>query len=711
MLRLGMDAARTFLQDLALVCCASAVVTVLFRRLGQPVVLGYLLAGILIGPHVAIPLVADSEHIHDLSELGVILVMFSIGLELSVARLLRVLPTTGVIGALEIGGMIWLGYSAGALLGWSWKECLFAGAMLSISSTVIVARVFAEQKVERRVTSLAFGILVVEDLAAVLLLAVLTALGTGQSISAGSLVETTGRLALFLIALLIVGFLVVPRAIRAISRLGSPETLLVASMGLCFGLALLAHTLGYSVALGAFLAGSLIAESGRHRQVAHLIAPLRDFFAAVFFVSVGMMVDPAVILAEWPVILLLTGIVIGGKIVFVSLGSFVSGMDLRRSIHAGMSLTQIGEFSFIMASVGVASGAAGSFLYPVAVAVAVITTFTTPWLVRASDPVSRAVERRLPAPVRTFVTLYEGWLAALRARLAGGQASAHAAKIRRWAVMLVLDAAVVAAIVVVASVAWPVLAGLVQRHAGAPPLLGGAVIVALALVLALPFARGVLRRARNLGVALAEAVVVPNSGAQAGRLDLGATPRRALVLSLQLGIVVLVGVPFLAVIQPFIPLLYVLPVLLAVVIAFGVVLWRSTTDLAGHVQAGAELVLEVLGRQRGHDEPSAGEQIDRLLPGLGPMAELRVGSHSPAAGLTLAELDLRGRTGAIVLAIVRGEQGIVNPTGREALAAGDLLALFGTEDAIAAATALLGDADQSSNQSANQSSVSSGRLA
>ncbi|HWN67387.1 MAG TPA: TrkA C-terminal domain-containing protein, partial [Haliangium sp.] len=267
---------------------------------------------------------------------------------------------------------------------------------------------------------------------------------------------------------------------------------------------------------------------------------------------------------------------------------------------------------------------------------------------------------------------------------------------------------VVAAIVVVASVAWPVLATAMARHVHAPPLLGGALIVLAALVLALPFARGVLRRARNLGVALADAVVPPG---QAGRLDLGTTPRRALVLALQLGIVVLVGVPFLAVIQPFLPLLYVLPVLLAVMIAFGVVLWRSTTDLAGHVQAGAELVLEVLGRQRAHDEPSAGEQIDRLLPGLGPMAELRLGSHSPAAGQTLSEIDLRGRTGAIVLAIVRGEQGIVNPTGREALAAGDVLALFGTEEAIRAATALLGGPDQPSGQPSGQSSVSSGRPA
>jgi CPA2 family monovalent cation:H+ antiporter-2 len=690
------DAARTFLQDLALICCASAVVTVLFRRLGQPVVLGYLLAGILIGPHVSLPLFAGSQHVHELSEIGVILVMFSIGLELSVARLMRVLPTAGVTGLIQIAGMMWLGYSAGALLGWSWKECLFTGAMLSISSTVIVARAFAEHKVERRVTGLAFGVLIVEDLVAVLLLAVLTAIAAGQGISAGALVETTGRLGLFLVALLIIGFLVVPRAIRAVSRLGSPETLLVASMGLCFGLSLLAHEIGYSVALGAFLAGSLIAESGRHRQITHLIAPLRDLFAAVFFVSVGMMVDPAVILAEWPVILLLTALVIAGKIAFVSLGSFLSGMGLRTSIRAGMSLAQIGEFSFIMAGVGVASGAIGSFLFPVVVAVATITTFLTPWLVRASDPAARALERRMPAPLRTFVTLYERWLVSLHERLARGHGSAH---LRRWALMLVLDAAVVAAIVVVASVAWPALAGALARL-GAPPLLGGAVIVALALALALPFARGVLRRARNLGLALAAAVV---PAAEAGRLDLGATPRRALVLALQLGIIALVGVPFLVVIQPFIPLRYVLSALLVLLAGIAIGLWRRTTDLAGHVRAGSELVIEVLVRQRAGDESSACEQFERLLPGLGPMAEVRVGKHSPAAGQTLAEIDLRGRTGALVLAIVRGEQGIVNPTGRDALAAGDVLALFGTDEAIAAANALLGGADQSS--------ASSGRLA
>lgn len=694
-----MEAARTFLQDLVLVCGASAIVTVLFRRLGQPVVLGYLLAGILIGPHVPLPLFADSEHVHDLSELGVILVMFSIGLELSMARLVRVLPTAGVTGVLQIAGMMWLGYTAGAVLGWTWQESLFTGAMLSISSTVIVARVFAEQQVERRVASLAYGVLIVEDLVAVLLLAVLTAIATGQGISAGALAETTGRLALFLIAMLIAGFLLVPRAIRAVSRLGSPETLLVASVGLCFGLALLAQRLGYSVALGAFVAGSLIAESGRHRQVAQLIAPLRDLFAAVFFVSVGMMVDPAVILAEWPMILGLTALVIAGKIVFVGLGSFLSGMGVRTSIRAGMSLAHIGEFSFIMAGVGVASGATGSFLYPAAVAVAVITTFTTPWLVRASEPAARAVEGRLPAPLRTFVIFYERWLEALRARLLRRRSNA---RVRRWALMLVLDASVVAAIVVVASVAGPGLTEALARHLDAPPLLGKAAVVVAALVLALPFARGVLRRARNLGVVLAAGVVPPGP---AGQLDLAATPRRALVLALQLGIIVLVGVPFLAIIQPFVPLVYALAALLAVMLAFAIALWRSSTDLAGHVRAGAELVLEVLSRQRAADEPAsedehlASEQIDRLLPGLGPMVERRVAPGSPAAGRTLAELDLRGRTGAIVLAIARGEQGTVHPGGGDRLEAGDVVALFGNDEAIAAATELLGGADQSSDSS------------
>ncbi|HWN70940.1 MAG TPA: cation:proton antiporter [Haliangium sp.] len=677
-----MHEARTFLQDLALVCCVAAVVAVIFRRLRQPEALGYLLAGIIVGPHVPIPLFVDSARIHDLSELGVILVMFAIGIELSVGRFLRVLPTAGLAGLIQIGGMLWLGYIVGRLFGWTWQESLFAGALVSISSTMIVASTFAEQKVEPRLSELAFGILIVEDLAAVLLITLLTAITTGSGVSADMLLGTTGRLALFVLALLVGGFLVVPRAIRAVSRLDSPATLLVSSVGLCFGLALLAQKLGYSVALGAFIAGSLVAESGRARQVEHLIVPLRDLFSAVFFVSVGMMVDPAVLLDQWAVILVLTVIVLAGKIWFVALGSFLSGAGIRTSVRAGMSLAQIGEFSFIIAGVGVASGAVGGFLYGVAVAVAVITTFTTPWMVRVSERAALLVERRLPGPLQTFATLYGAWLVALR-RSPGEPR--RGSRVRRLAGMLVVDGAAITAIIVGVALAWPRLADMLSEHLGLPQLVALPAIVAGALLAAVPFALGVLRCARKLGVLLATSALPAQ---EPGKVDLAAAPRKALILALQLSIILLVGIPILAVTQPFLPLFYGLPILLVVVTALGIGLWRSTANLEGHVRAGAQVVIELLRRQSEAEEPAL-DELEKLLPGLGPMEAQRLAGDSPAAGKTLAELNLRGKTGAAVLAILRHDGGAVIPTGHEPLAPGDVLALTGTAEAVASARALL----------------------
>jgi len=290
-----------------------------------------------------------------------------------------------------------------------------------------------------------------------------------------------------------------------VSRMQSLETLLVASVGLCFGLALLAQEFGYSVALGAFVAGSLIAESGRQKQVEHLIVPLRDLFAAVFFVSVGMMVDPAIILQHWPVVLALTALVMVGQMCFVTIGSFLSGMGVRTSIRAGMSLAQIGEFSFIIAGIGVTGGVVGEFLYPVAVAVAVITTFTTPWLVRMSEPVALLVERRLPHSIQTFAALYGTWLETLRTRMRAAR-DRRQSPVRRRVLVLVLDGAVLAALVVGAAVAWPLLSDAARQHLSLPPAGSSALIVAGTLLVSLPFALGVLRCARDLGVALATAV-------------------------------------------------------------------------------------------------------------------------------------------------------------------------------------------------------------
>ncbi len=261
-----MHATHAFLTALTMVLGVAAVTTILFQRLRQPVVLGYLLAGLIIGPHVPIPLVADPEIVETLSELGVILLMFSLGLEFRLRTLLRMAPTAGVTAFVQCSLMVWLGFLTGRLFGWTPIESLFAGAVIAISSTTIIAKAFDEQKICGRLREIVVGILIVEDLIAILLMAVLTAIATGNRLSAGSLAATVGRLAAFLVGLLVVGLLTVPRAVRAVVRLDRPETTVIASVGICFGIALLARAFGYSVALGAFIAGSLVAESGRGEE-------------------------------------------------------------------------------------------------------------------------------------------------------------------------------------------------------------------------------------------------------------------------------------------------------------------------------------------------------------------------------------------------------------------------------------------------------------
>ena len=678
----GMHDAQAFLQDLAIVLMVAAVVTVVFRTLRQPAVLGYLMAGVFVGPHVPIPLFADPGRIQTLSELGVILVMFSIGLEFSIRRVVQLLPTSGVTGVIQLSGMIWLGYAVGQLFGWSPLESLFAGAMVAISSTMIVARSFSEERVDQKQAAVVFGVLIVQDLAAVLLLAILTTVARGGTVAADALADTAGGLAGFLVASVVVGFLVVPRAVRLVARLGSSETLMVASVGLSFAFALLAHKLGFSVALGAFLAGSLIAESGHAGEIEKLVTPLRDLFAAVFFVAVGMMVDPAVILTHWAAVLVFTLVVLVAQPFLVAFGTFVAGNDVRTSVRAGMSLGQIGEFSFIIAGVGVSSGAVGSFMYPVAVAVCVLTSFLTPWMIRWSQPMALVIERRLPHRIQTYTTLYASWRETLRTRRVG-----RFGRIRRLIALLVLDGLALAAIFVAAVLVHdrhlPALAARFQIPYG----VSLALLVAIALVVAAPFAIGLMRVARKLGRTLAT-LVVP--AVAPGSVDLAAAPRRALIVTFQLVIALLVGLPLLALTQPFLPAPIGLLVLVAILALLGLSFWRSALDLTEHVKAGAHLVVEVLMNQAAPESKRLHE-IEDMLPGLGNVVSVRLDPGAAAIGKTLVDLDVRGLTGATVLTINRKDGPIVGPTGREPLAEGDVLGLTGTTEAVAAATSLLRD--------------------
>src|ERR1700722_3888441 len=272
-----------------MVLCVAAVTTLIFQRLRQPPVLGYLLAGLILGPHINLPLYADENTVRTLASLGVILVMFSIGLTFSIERLIRVLPSAGLTLILEVGVMIWLGYMAALVMGWTPLEGVFTGAMLAISSTMISSKALADQKADEKLTGAVVNVLVLQDLAAVLLVAVLTPMARGAKLSLSALVTTSGTLLAFLGVLFVVGYLIIPRLIRLALKLRNPETLLVTAVGICFAMALIAEKGGYSVALGAFLAGMLVAESGATATLERLIHPLRDMFAAIFFVAIGML--------------------------------------------------------------------------------------------------------------------------------------------------------------------------------------------------------------------------------------------------------------------------------------------------------------------------------------------------------------------------------------------------------------------------------------
>lgn len=679
-----MHDAHEFLRTLVLVLGVAAITTLVFHRLRQPVVLGYLLAGVIIGPHVPIPVFAHEPTVRILSELGVILVMFALGLEFSLRKLLKVGATSGFIAAVECSLMLWLGFLVGRGFGWTTRESLFLGAIVAISSTTIVVKAFSERGIRGRRAETVFGVLIAEDLIAVLLLALLTTVSRGGGLSGESMVATAARLTAFLLSVVTVGMLLIPRLVRAIVRYERPEITLVTSIAVCFALSLLASSLGYSVALGAFLAGTLVGESGEEKRIGALVQPVRDMFAAIFFVSVGMLIDPREIAAHWPAVLVLAVVVLGGKIVGVSLGTFLTGGGSRLSLETGMSLAQIGEFSFIIAGLGVSTGATRGFVFPVAVAVSAVTTLLTPWLIRASVPVAAFVDRKLPRPMQTFAALYGAWVEQLRA---APREQTQAARLRRQLRFLLVDAGAVALIIIGAATSLPDLQPFVTERFGVSPPVAQAAAVALAVLLAAPFCIGMVRLARVIGLGLASQALPP--AARRG-FDLAAAPRRALVVTLQLAIVLLVGVPLVAVTQPFLPTAVSVPLLLLLLAVLGLAFWRSATNLQGHVRAGAQVILEVLSKQSRAVDPDAHalETVQHLLPGLGAPAPLRLHEDHHAVGKTLAELNLRGLTGASVVALVRNQVGIV-PTAREVLQTGDVLAVTGTHDAVEAGLSLL----------------------
>lgn len=694
-----MHDAHEFLQTLALVLCVAAVTTVVFQRLRQPVVLGYLLAGMVVGPYVSIPLTADSQTVQTLAEIGVILLMFSLGIEFSLSKLIRVGPTAFFVAVVQCSLMVWLGYAVGQAFGWHWLWSLYAGAVIAISSTTIIVKAFEEQRIKGEFTHIVFGILIVEDLIAILLITILTTLSSGEELTAVKVGATAGRLMAFLVLTLVIGMFTVPRLIRALVRLNRSETIVVASVGLAFGFALLAAAFEYSVALGAFLAGALVAESGVEKRVEQLVQPVRDIFAAIFFVSVGSLIDPQVIYDHWLVVLVFFIVVVLGKVMSVTLGAFLTGQSIQTSVKSGMSLAQIGEFSFIIAGVGLSlvkvAPETGKLLYSVAVAVSGLTTLLTPWLIRAAPPTAAWVDRKLPRSLQTFASLYASWMEQIRKR----PAESEVGRFRRAVRWIIVDAVIVVVIIIGASVEMERIKEFAQSRLDISEQATRLLVIAGAALISAPFWFGLVRMARYLGFELAatafpEAAVMENGRKQ---LDLAAAPRRLLVMTLQLAIVLVIGVPLIAITQPFVPPFRGAAVLVLVLLLLAIAFWRGATNLQGHTRAAAQALADALSRQtrlgRESKKSHALEDASQMLAGMGSPVPVEVQPATVAVGKTLAELRLRGLTGATVLAIRRENESVIVPSGHDRLQAGDVLALAGTADAVAAAKELLAASD------------------
>jgi CPA2 family monovalent cation:H+ antiporter-2 len=396
------------IQDLALILMAGAITTLLFRRIKQPLVLGYIIAGFLVGPHFSFtPTVADNDNIKTLAEIGVIFLLFSLGLEFSFKKLLRVGGAASITALVEIAFITVAGYFVGRWMGWAFMDSLFLGGMLASSSTTIIIRAFDELGIKtKQYARIVFGVLVVEDIVVILLMVLLSTMAVSREFEGTELLFTVTKLLFFLALWFLAGIFLLPTILKRAKKLLDEEALLILSLGLCLGMVVVATQAGFSAELGAFIMGSIMAETTSAEKVEHIIKPVKDLFGAVFFVSVGMMIDPkAIVEYRWPV-LWITLLTLFGKLFSTTLGALLSGQPLKQAVQVGMSMAQIGEFAFIVATLGLSLGVISDFLFPVAVGASAITTFTTPYLIKFSEPFYNGIVKMLPAKWVTALNNY-----------------------------------------------------------------------------------------------------------------------------------------------------------------------------------------------------------------------------------------------------------------------------------------------------------------
>jgi CPA2 family monovalent cation:H+ antiporter-2 len=640
----------SFLLDLALVTGLAGLTTLVFHHFKQPVLVGYLLAGVVVGPHSPGIQLQTIESVNALAELGIVFLMFSIGLEFRLRRLWR--AGAGALGAALVGiaGVIAITLFAGRVLGWSTQDALFMGAILAISSTVIAAKAMAERgHLGQRWAEIAMGVLIVQDVAAVAILAILGTSGA-ESFGFVELLSVLGRLATFAMAALVLGLLVVPRIVNRLARERADEVLVVTLAGLALATAVLALQLGFSPALGAFLMGAVVGEASESWSAAQRIQPLRDLFTAVFFVSIGMLLDPALLAQHWRAALALGALMVGAKLALHTLPAFLLGSKPRDAFKASLALAQIGEFSFVIAALGLTLGAVSGFVLPVTVAIAMASALWTPYLLRHGDALYDALAPRAPAALRGWAGHYDAWRqrrAALPER--------WPAEVRRDASKLLLNAGATGLILLATAAGSRAVAatvsvrGLTDRSVALLPWVAGG-------VLALPFAF----TAARAGWALAARATGRKRAARAGLLAATAA------LGVFAGLLAA---------APFLPPLPLLLLSFAAFLGAAIVLWEAMARFHGRVEHALEQALG--GEAQGDERQQVLDALRHEYRWGAEVERARVEPGTLAGGITVRALELRARTGATLMAVQRAGHTIVNPGPGFILAPGDALLVLG----------------------------------
>lgn len=416
----------TLINDLALILIVASIVTLLFKKLKQPLVLGYVVAGFLVSPHMPYTMsVIDNSDIKTWADIGVMFLLFSLGLDFSFKKILKMGMSPIIAACTIIFFMMMLGIVVGHAFSWARMDCIFLGGMLAMSSTTIIYKALDDMGLrQQKFAGMVMSVLILEDILAIVMMVVLAAIAEGSSPDGGEMIGVVMKIGFFLVLWFVVGIFLVPLFLRSMRKLMNGETLLIVALGLCCFMAVLSTKVGFSSAFGAFVMGSILAETIEAERIIKLVEPVKNLFGAIFFVSVGMLVDPNIIVAYAVPIMVLVLTILLGQAVFGTFGFMLGGQSLKSAMRCGFSMTQIGEFSFIIASLGLSLGVIGKFLYPVVVAVSVITTFLTPYMMKASVPCYNILERRLP----------KSWVKAMNNIALSHPAPAHGE--RRWRSLL-----------------------------------------------------------------------------------------------------------------------------------------------------------------------------------------------------------------------------------------------------------------------------------